>query len=110
MSDEKTPRTHTTFKSAEVLEDIAKVYEIQAEKLRASYETARNKAAGYRALAAVGRRMKSDAYPSNKPEGWEVTVLVEKLPKRGSGKSLIDAVRDLETRLPAETAAAEVTT
>lgn len=93
---ETAKRTHTTFKSAQVLEDTAKVYDIQADKLRASFEAARNKAEGYRALAAIGRRMGSDAYPSCKPEGWEVTVLVDRLPKRGSGKTLIDATRDLE--------------
>jgi hypothetical protein len=105
MDETTTPgtakRTHTTFKSAEVLEDIAKVYDIQADKLQASYETARNKAAGYRELAAIGRRMKSDCYPSSKPEGWEVSIVVDKLPKRGSGKTLIDATRDLERVLAA---------
>lgn len=92
----KTTRTHTTFKSVETLEDIAKVYDIQADKLQESLENARNKAAGYRALALIGRRVKSDCYPSSKPAGWEVTVTVAGLPKRGSGKTLVDAARDLE--------------
>jgi hypothetical protein len=100
MDETKTPgtakRTHTTFKSAEVLEDIAKVYDIQADKLQESLEAARNKGAGYRALAVIARRVKSDAYPSVKPVGWEVTVLIAGLPKRGSGVTLMDATRDLE--------------
>lgn len=100
MDETTTPgtakRTHTTFKSAKVLEDIAKVYDIQVIKLQESLENARTKAAGYRALAAIGRRVKSDAYPSVKPAGWEVTVLIAGLPKRGSGVTLMDATLDLE--------------
>ena len=100
MDETTTPgtakRTHTTFKSTEVLEDTAKAYDLTADALQKSLETARNKAAGYRALAAIGRRVKSDAYPSVKPAGWEVTVLVAGLPKRGSGVTLMDATRDLE--------------
>lgn len=96
MSDEKTPRTHTTFKSAEVLEDIAKVYEIQADKLQESLETARNKASAYRAMAMIGRRVKSDVYPSSKPGCSVITVVVAGLPKSGSGKTFLDAARDLE--------------
>ena len=110
MTDEKTPRTHTTFKSAEVLEDIAKVHGINVAECLKRLEAARDKEAGYRRLAYVAKRFGGTAYPSVKPAGWEVTVLVDGLPKRGSGKTLIDAVRDLETRLPAETAAVEVTT
>lgn len=102
----KAPRTHTTFKSVEALEDTAKVYDIQADKLHASYQAARNKAVGYRELAAIGRRMKSDCYPSSKPEGWEVAIVVDKLPKRGSGKTLVDATRDLERVLAATLPAA----
>lgn len=92
----KATRTHSTFKSVETLEDIAKVMDLSADALQKSLENARNKAQGYRALAAIGRRVKSDAYPSVKPAGWEVTVIVAGLPKRGSGKTLVDATRDLE--------------
>ena len=110
MSDEKTPRTHQAFKSAEVLENIAKVNDINAAVAENRFHKLRDKAAGYRRLAYVAKRFGGTAYPSVKPAGWEVTVLVDGLPKRGSGKTLIDAVRDLETRLPAEAVAVEVTT
>jgi hypothetical protein len=100
MDETTTPgtakRTHTTFKSAEVLEDIAKVYDIQADKLQESLENARNKSAAYRSMAMIGRRVKSDVYPSSKPGCSVVTVLVAGLPKSGSGKTFLDATRDLE--------------
>ena len=89
--DMETTTPETATESVEVLEDIAKVYDINIAEAEKRLAVLRDKANGYRQLAAIGRRFGGSAYPSSKPAGWEVTVLVEGLPKRGSGATLTGA-------------------